>query len=115
MILRSEDNGDKESARIVAQLAERGAREISDSDECCAYCAGIVLDEGLPPVSAGKLKRMGRGCALSIIAYRAAAEARKGMEVDVVPQPGESPLLVVSGEIVDPLEDYRETSCGCED
>ncbi len=68
MILRSEDNGDKKAARIVAKLAEKGAREISDSDECCAYCAGITLDEGLPPVSAGDLKRAGRGCTLSIIA-----------------------------------------------
>ncbi len=114
VILKSEDEGDKQAVKIVARLAEKGARELSDRDECCAYCAGIKMDASLAPVSAGKLKRAGRGCPLSIVAYRAAAEVRKGFEVDVIPQPKGAPLLMVSGDMVDPLEDYREVACGCE-
>ncbi len=115
MILKSEDTGDKRSAKIVARLAEKGAAELTAADECCAHCAGIKLDVAMPPVSAGKLKRAGRGCPLSIIAYRGAAEARKGCQVDVVPQPGSPPQLLIDGDMVDPLRDYRETACGCEE
>lgn len=115
MILTSEDSGDKKSAKLVARLAQRGALELTAADECCAHCAGITMDSSMSPVSAGKLKRAGRGHPLSIIAYRGAAEARKGLEVDVVPQPGGVPLLLISGDEVDPLRDYRESACGCED
>ena len=111
--MRSENSHDKKMAQAVAALAEIGAGELGEDAECCAFCAGIKMDVAMPPVSAGKLLRAGRGCPLSIIAYRAAAESRKGFEVDVVPQPGGSPLLMVNGDEVDALKDYRETDCGC--
>ena len=114
-MLTSEDPVHKKQAKLVAKLAAQGVSEIGPNDECCAYCQGISMDVAQPPVSARKLKKMGRGCPLSIIAYRGAAEMKKGAQVDVVPQPGGVPVLQVNGEIIDALEDYRAAGCGCEE
>ena len=74
---------------------------------------GITLDVTQPPTTARRMKRKGKASPLSIVAYRAAVERKKGKTVEVSPQPGRSPLLIVNGDVVDPLEDYYDADCGC--
>ena len=113
VILTSENPGDQKTAHLVDALATAGSHEVTAQDECCAYCMGITLDVTQPPVSARRMKRKGKASPLSIVAYRAAVERKKGKTVEVSPQANRAPLLIVNGDVVDPLEDYIDADCGC--
>lgn len=103
----------EDGSDIVRALVQSGDLPGPDAP-CCAYCAGVALDPTIPPETPAALLRRGRGCPLSIIAYRAALEARKGHSVEIEDRPGLTPELFVDGETVNPLSDYRTSACGCE-
>lgn len=98
-------------AATIRQLVQGGLPPVDAP--CCAHCAGVELDPALPPASPRDLLAAGRGCPLSIIAYRAAKEAEKGRQVAVRDVTGRTPILLVDGKQIDPLEDYKVRACGC--
>ena len=71
-------------ALFVATLSQEGP-ELGDAP-CCAFCAGVHLDPAVTPENPHRLLSRGKGCPLSIVAYRARAENDKGRRVEVVPQ-----------------------------
>lgn len=104
--------GQPTPAEIVQSLIE-SSEDLPDDAPCCAHCGGVSLDVLEDPISPDMLIKVGRGCPLSIAAYRAAVETGKGRAVALIDRGELSPLLEVDGEPIDPLEDYQINDCGC--
>ncbi len=98
-------------AALVAALAQDGP-DLGDVP-CCAHCAHVVLDPTVAPENPHRLLTRGSGCPISIVAYRARVESDKGKRVEIVPELGKVPGLIVDGETIDPLKDYKQRACAC--
>ena len=98
-------------AALVFSLAQQGP-ELGDAP-CCAFCAHVDMDPMIEPENPHRLLTRGKGCPISIVAYRARAESDKGKNVEIVPQNGKVPALIVDGKTIDPLKDYKQRGCAC--
>lgn len=102
--------GGEDERDLVQSLAMQGRDYLSLDDPCCAFCAGVKLDPTEPPAHAGVVLKKKRACPISIVAYMAAAKAKRGETVYIVPR-GNLPALVVNDQEIDPLADFSTQEC----